>query len=171
MSTQQHYIDVKHIETLFKAFKSWITLFLSSVIETIVSSRSIIICHIFQLSAQSNCMHMPKPEWCLDKAISFHGCSPASGILARLTSPKDIYINFCCCFLSPSRNFEEVEGAYWFGPVCLWVAASVTLCIPSRTVRDRILKFNIWNKRAKKADPYFFSFPSDLSLFRLSFAL
>ena len=42
-------------------------------------------------------------------------------------------------------NFEEVEEAYWFGPVRPWI----TLCIWSRTVRDRILKFDIWNKFEK----------------------
>ena len=38
-------------------------------------------------------------------------------------------------------NFEEVEGAYWFGPL----RPSVMLCIQSRTVRDRILKLDMWN--------------------------
>ena len=42
-------------------------------------------------------------------------------------------------------NFAEDEGPYWFGPVCLCICVSVMLCIRSRTVRDRILKFNIWN--------------------------
>ena len=42
-------------------------------------------------------------------------------------------------------NFEEVEGAYWFGPLRACVCPSVTLCIRSRTVRDRILKFDMWN--------------------------
>ena len=48
-------------------------------------------------------------------------------------------------------NFEEIEGAYWFGAVhaSISVRASVTLCIQSRTVRDRILKFNIWNVHEK----------------------
>ena len=46
-----------------------------------------------------------------------------------------------CTFYAP--NFKEVEGAYWFGPVRLWC---VTLCIRSRTLRDRILKFYMWNK-------------------------
>ena len=41
-----------------------------------------------------------------------------------------------------ASNFDEVEGTYWFGPIRVW---SVTLCIRSRTVRDRILKFDIWN--------------------------
>ena len=40
-------------------------------------------------------------------------------------------------------NFKEVEGAYWFGPVRLWC---VSLCIRSRMLRDRILKFYMWNK-------------------------
>ena len=47
-------------------------------------------------------------------------------------------------------NFEEVEGAYWFGPVCLWLGVSVRYaCIRSRTVEDRILKFGMWNKHEK----------------------
>ena len=46
-------------------------------------------------------------------------------------------------------NFEEVEGAYWFGPVRPCVRVGVTLCIGSRTVRDRILKFDMWNKYEK----------------------
>ena len=37
-------------------------------------------------------------------------------------------------------NFEEVEWAYWFGPVRLSVCLSVKLYMLSRTVRDRILK-------------------------------
>ena len=42
-------------------------------------------------------------------------------------------------------NFEEVEEAYWFGPVRPFVRASVRYtCTRSRTVRDRILKFGMW---------------------------
>ena len=38
-------------------------------------------------------------------------------------------------------NFEEVEEAYWFGPVRPSVDLSVRYtCTRSRTVRDRILK-------------------------------
>ena len=40
-------------------------------------------------------------------------------------------------------NFEEVEEACWFGPVCACVHPWVTLCIWPRMVRDRILKFDI----------------------------
>ena len=42
-------------------------------------------------------------------------------------------------------NFEEDEEAYWFGPFCVCVHPWVTLCIQSRMVRDRILKFDMWN--------------------------
>ena len=49
---------------------------------------------------------------------------------------------------------EEVEGAYWFGLVC----ASVTFCIWPRTVRDRILEFNILNKHLKEKRTRFFFF-------------
>ena len=42
-------------------------------------------------------------------------------------------------------NFEEDEEAYWFGPFCVCVHLWVTLCIQSRMVRDRILKFDMWN--------------------------
>ena len=65
-------------------------------------------------------------------------------------------------------DYEEIDGAYWFGPLCedmhksldefeFWpdlrtdygvsscIRASVTLCIRSRMVRDRILKFDMWN--------------------------
>ena len=62
------------------------------------------------------------------------------------------------CFYAP--NFEEVEEAYWFGPVHAWV----TLCIRSRMVRDRILKFGMWNCIKNKRTHIFFSFPSDFSL-------
>ena len=40
-------------------------------------------------------------------------------------------------------NFQDVEGAYWFEPLRPCMRASVTLCIRSRTVRDRILKFDM----------------------------
>ena len=43
----------------------------------------------------------------------------------------------------------EVGGAYWFGPVLPCFCVSVMLCIWSRTVGDRILKFNIWNVHEK----------------------
>ena len=43
-------------------------------------------------------------------------------------------------------------GGYWLGPVrgsvCARMSASVMLSIQSRTVRDRILEFNMWNKHA-----------------------
>ena len=42
----------------------------------------------------------------------------ARSLLARTKSLK-------FSFYAP--NFEEVEGAYWFGPVCLCVHACVTL--------------------------------------------
>ena len=41
-----------------------------------------------------------------------------------------------CVFYAP--NFEEVEEAYWFGPVC----PSVTLALQEPL--DRILKFGMW---------------------------
>ena len=50
-------------------------------------------------------------------------------------------------------NFEEVEEAYWFGPVHLSVCLSIRpsvypsvryTCTRSRTARDRILKFGMW---------------------------
>ena len=44
-----------------------------------------------------------------------------------------------------ASNFEEVEEAYWFGPVHLSVRPSVRYtCTRSRTARDRILKFGMW---------------------------
>ena len=58
----------------------------------------------------------------------------------------------CWCFYAP--NFEEVEGAYWFGsarPVQSVCDARVTLSTRSGTVRARILKFSyvvcIWKLR------------------------
>ena len=50
-------------------------------------------------------------------------------------------------------SLEEVEEAYWFGSVRPCVHACVrpciTLCMLSRTIRDRILKFDMWNKYEK----------------------
>ena len=40
-------------------------------------------------------------------------------------------------------NFEEIEEAYWFGPVHPSVCYT---CTWSRTVRDRILKFGMWDE-------------------------
>ena len=41
-------------------------------------------------------------------------------------------------------NFEEVWEAYWFGPVRPTARPSVCCtCTPSRTVRDKILKFGM----------------------------
>ena len=49
-------------------------------------------------------------------------------------------------------NVEEVDGAYWFVPVYgggggggVVDCASVSLCIQSRAVKYRILKFDTWN--------------------------
>ena len=64
-----------------------------------------------------------------------------------------------CDFYAP--NFEEVEGAYWFGPVRpsvrLSVRPSVRLSVRntfwklrnSRTPSARILKFYIWHIHEK----------------------
>ena len=50
------------------------------------------------------------------------------------------------------------EGAYWFGPVCPSVCLSLCYaCTLSITVRDRILKFGVWDEYEKLEDPYFFS--------------
>ena len=72
------------------------------------------------------------------------------------------YTNVCY-----ATNFEEVEGAYWFGPVCVSVRESVRYaCTRSRTVIDRFLKFgtlcgmSIKIKRTRIV----FSFAADLSL-------
>ena len=43
-------------------------------------------------------------------------------------------------------KIDDVEGAYWFGPVCVCLGHTLER---SRTVRDRILKFDIWNKYEK----------------------
>ena len=49
------------------------------------------------------------------------------------------------CIYAP--NFEEVEEAYWLGPVRpsvpLSVRLSVTLALGQEPVRDRILKFGM----------------------------
>ena len=56
-------------------------------------------------------------------------------------------------------NFiEEVEEAYWFGPVRPSVRY---VCTRSR---DRILKFGMWDEYENDEDLYNFSCPSDLSL-------
>ena len=47
-------------------------------------------------------------------------------------------------------NFKEVEEVYWLmGLPSVCVHPWVTRCIRSRTVRDRILKFEMWNKCEK----------------------
>ena len=48
-------------------------------------------------------------------------------------------------------NFGEVEGAYWFGPVCPSVHLSVTLwqLRYSRTAYARILKLYVWHAHEK----------------------
>ena len=49
-----------------------------------------------------------------------------------------------------ASNIEEVKGAYWFGPVRPSVRPRVRYVLHrSRTVRDMILKSNIWNKRTR----------------------
>ena len=49
------------------------------------------------------------------------------------------------CFYAP--YLEEVEEAYWFGPVRPSVRPSVSYaCTWSRTVRKRILKFGMWDE-------------------------
>ena len=71
-----------------------------------------------------------------------------------------------CIWISASSlgpflpNFIEVEGAYWFRPVCDWVGWWVggfirNACIRPRMVRDRILKFNIMECAWKIREPVF----------------
>ena len=56
-------------------------------------------------------------------------------------------------------NFKQVEGAYWFGPVRLWVGGSVRYaCIRLRTVKDKVLKFNILAKNSNRPLTFFFFF-------------
>ena len=57
-------------------------------------------------------------------------------------------VSFLSVLHSYAPNLDRVEGAYWFGPVRLCVCVSVLCdtCIRSQTVRDRILKFYMWNK-------------------------
>ena len=45
-------------------------------------------------------------------------------------------------------NFEEVEGQIGLG-LSVPLSTGITLCIRSRIVRDRVLKFSIWNKHEK----------------------
>ena len=77
-------------------------------------------------------------------------CMPIRLLL--LINPLFLHFSFSS-FYAP--NFEEVEGAYWFGPVCgLSVCACMRVCIRyacirSKRVKDRILKFNMWNKHEK----------------------
>ena len=62
-------------------------------------------------------------------------------------------------------NFEEVMEAYWFGSVCPSVRQSVCYaCTLSRTNRDRILKFGMWDEFENQEDPYLFSCSLVLSL-------
>ena len=65
---------------------------------------------------------------------------------------------------SNAPNFKEVEGPYWFGPVPGSVCLACYICIWSKTGRDRILKFGMWNKYEKEEDLFLFSFSSDFSL-------
>ena len=56
-------------------------------------------------------------------------------------------VSFLLFLHSYAPNFEEVEGAYWFGPVRLCVCVRLSMCyacIHSQTIR--ILKFYMWNK-------------------------
>ena len=65
--------------------------------------------------------------------------------------------------MPPTPKKFEVAEAYWFGPVRPSVRPSVcNTCTRSRTVRDRILKFGMWDEYEKKTR--IFSCPSDLSL-------
>ena len=50
-------------------------------------------------------------------------------------------------YLSYGPIFEDI-GLRLYANACVW--------IQSRTVRDRILKSNMWNKHEKLVDPYFF---------------
>ena len=54
-----------------------------------------------------------------------------------------------------ASNFIEVEGAYWFGPVCPSVCLSVRLSVTlwqlrnSRAAYARILKLYMWHVHEK----------------------
>ena len=59
-------------------------------------------------------------------------------------------------------NFEKVDDILVFFGTCLLVCLSVHLCVGyactrSITIRDRILKFNIWNNFANKMTIFSFS--------------
>ena len=75
-------------------------------------------------------------------------------MLVYFSSPNNVYV-----FYAP--DFEEVEGAYWFGHVRPSVRLSVHNTFwqlkNSRTAYARILKFYMWYVHEKSADPYFFS--------------
>ena len=49
-------------------------------------------------------------------------------------------------FYAPNFGEVEVEGLYWFGPVHLSVCPSVTLAYGHKPLRDRILKYYMWNR-------------------------
>ena len=44
--------------------------------------------------------------------------------LVAITPP---FVHVCAKIVLYAPNFEEVEGAYWFGPVCGLVDLSITL--------------------------------------------
>ena len=56
-------------------------------------------------------------------------------------------------------NFEEIDRAYWFRVVRVYVRPSVC---SSRTVHAMVLKFHIWIPNGKIADIRFVSSPSYL---------
>ena len=74
-------------------------------------------------------------------------------------------------------NLEEVVEAYRFGPVRACVRACVRVCVRfwatlflrSRTIRDRIWKYDIWISMKNKRIPIFFFFFFFFLFFRRTF--
>ena len=76
---------------------------------------------------RSNCMD------CLDRT------NVVQGLFAKVTLEEQLQVRkkllLYLLFYAPLPNFfKEVERAYWFGPICPCVCASITFCLWSRTV-------------------------------------
>ena len=66
-----------------------------------------------------------------------------------------------------TQTSKKLRGHIGLGlSVCDWVGLSVTLAYGQERLKDRILKFNMWNKHEKLRGPVFFfssfSFSSEL---------
>ena len=126
-------------------------------------------------SVLSNTLSSKDPD-CMGLNLQIHWVAkiPIAWVCAfRYIEQRRSWLDCSKAQANYAPNFEEVEGAYLFGPVRPSVHPSVGLSVSntfwklriSRTPYARILKFHIWHIHEKISGPVFFFFPPSVLSF------